>query len=108
MHSFGEDTMHRSIPISLAASVILAAFAALPPALPGVMQVSLSSSAWAQQGSKTDDKKLHTSKRGSGKRTPPAGTNSPSSARSSDPLKGLNVSKCCHNSPSGVICTCFD
>jgi hypothetical protein len=31
---------------------------------------------------------------------------SASSARSSDPLKGLNVSKCCHDSPSGVVCKC--
>jgi hypothetical protein len=36
----------------------------------------------------------------------PAANPPPSSARSSDPLKGLNVSKCCHDSPSGVVCKC--
>ncbi|CAJ0872827.1 hypothetical protein AMST5_02453 [freshwater sediment metagenome] len=39
---------------------------------------------------------------GGGQATNPA----PSSSRSSDPLKGLNVSKCCHDSPSGVVCKC--
>jgi hypothetical protein len=61
-------------------------------------------SAFAQSPSRQN---LNPPKQGAGNVGGGQATNpSAPSARSSDPLKGLNVSKCCHDSPSGVVCKC--
>src|SRR5438105_12696263 len=79
LHPFREVAMYRGILIALLSGVILLAFAALPPMLPGSKTASLSGSAQAEKAPlpKTDATNLNSSRSnvnrmgGGGGATPP-------------------------------------
>jgi hypothetical protein len=72
--------------------------------LVAVVTLTVVCSAFAQSPSRQN---FNTPKQGAGYvGNGPAANPSASSAKSNDPLKGANVSKCCHDSPSGVVCKC--